>query len=473
MAAVALAESKPMSSPRLRLAFAVASGAAALVAAPAAPGLDFFVRAAAAQTQPAQAQPPSIEQFRSVLQNFGSFHQHARYGEVWIPSAQVVPQGWKPYAPCNWAFDRRFGWTYDDRSEWGSIVHHYGRWAHDAQAGWMWVPGTEWSPGWVAWRTSDAWVGWAPLPPEQDQQGVTSASFNTDATWTFMDARAFGRQCRGEAAQPQPRLAPAEYVPQLLRSTTLVRELRVVDGVPVFVLPSWLVVETVDIVIGPVFPWPPLFLGNWFVWWNWFFGVVVILPPFPAPFAAHAGPPPPPPIAAPPAGGGAPPPPPQAGGGGGGGGVRLPPVVTLPPVGGGRPPIVVDPRPPIVIGGGGVIVDPRPPRHPRPCAMIYPPPPGCGVTRPRRPIDPGIGAGRRPQVIPSTPIVRIPRQPPRIQVARVPRHIGRPPIVRVMPRVQPQRFQAQRFQAAPRFAQRIGGGMGGARMVQRSGPRRF
>ncbi|MCE2694183.1 MAG: hypothetical protein LW645_07940 [Verrucomicrobiaceae bacterium] len=45
-------------------------------------------------------------------------------------------------------------------------MYHYGRWANVERHGWIWVPGTEWGPGWVSWRHSPRYVGWAPLPPE-------------------------------------------------------------------------------------------------------------------------------------------------------------------------------------------------------------------------------------------------------------------------------------------------------------------
>src|SRR5262245_8359086 len=88
------------------------------------------------------------EQHKVVLAKYGTFEQHAKYGEVWIPS--VTPQGWHPYQPCHWVYTK-YGWYFDDKTEWGMIVHHHGRWTHDAARGWMWVPGDEFSPGWVVW----------------------------------------------------------------------------------------------------------------------------------------------------------------------------------------------------------------------------------------------------------------------------------------------------------------------------------
>ena len=144
-------------------------------AAAAACGLAFtFMAPVAGTVAPAliaiaQAQQPA--EFQAILAKYGSFQAHAKYGEVWIPSTQTVPQGWHPYPPCHWAHTKDLGWYFNDKTEWGKIVHHYGRWANDASLGWVWVKGEEFSPGWVVWRTSNEgaaskWVGWYwKLPP--------------------------------------------------------------------------------------------------------------------------------------------------------------------------------------------------------------------------------------------------------------------------------------------------------------------
>ena len=94
---------------------------------------------------------PVQAEARTVLSQYGRFVQHARFGEVWVPT--VTPQGWHPYPPCHWVKTKQYGWYYDDKTPWGQIVHHYGRWFWDQQIGWAWDPGSEFSPGWVVWRT--------------------------------------------------------------------------------------------------------------------------------------------------------------------------------------------------------------------------------------------------------------------------------------------------------------------------------
>jgi hypothetical protein len=242
------------------------------ILAPASLGL---VRSAHAQ-QPAE--------FEQILAAYGTFQQHARYGQVWIPANEVAPVGWRPYPHCNWVYDRKLGWFYDDKTTWGKIVHHYGRWAHDETLGWVWVKGEEFSPAWVVWRTSDTWAGWAPLPPEIDLKEVSASAFNTDKHWTFVEAQKLGSRC--DAGQTIVTAAPAVY-PTLFAETRLVTEVRFVSGIVVFVLPPPLIVPIVDIDIGVFPPWSPCFFGAWFWHRNAFVTniVVVVNPPAHCPLA--------------------------------------------------------------------------------------------------------------------------------------------------------------------------------------------
>jgi hypothetical protein len=198
---------------------------------------------------------------RSVLSQYGRFVQHAKYGEVWIPT--VTPQGWHPYPPCNWVNSRKYGWYYDDKTQWGQIVHHYGRWVSDPQMGWIWTPGAEFSPAWVVWRTSPEWIGWAPMLPDQDVQTVANADFNNAAYWTFVETQKFAQGCAMRA--------PPSQVPMLLTQTTYVTDVRLVYGITVIVLPSYIVGPFIDIDIF-FGPWPNWFLAqmlmNWNFMWN-------------------------------------------------------------------------------------------------------------------------------------------------------------------------------------------------------------
>ena len=251
-------------SPRFsRFAAAFACGVAAIAASPVLP----LSLSTAANAQPAPAQSPLIDQFKATLQAYGTFRPHPRYGEVWQPAD--VPQGWKPYAPCNWVADARLGWFYDDKTDWGRIVHHYGRWTHEEGTGWMWVPGEEFSPGWVVWRTSDQWVGWAPMPPDADVKTISADAFNTDKHWTFMEAAKFSNGCQGGAGI-------VSAAPAVLAATKVVTQIRFVDGIFVFVLPPPLAINFVNVNIGIFAPWSPGFTGLWLWNWNWLMANVIV-----------------------------------------------------------------------------------------------------------------------------------------------------------------------------------------------------
>lgn len=200
---------------------------------------------------------PTLSEMKQTLAAYGEFVSHAKYGEVWKPT--VTPRGWHPYPACDWVFTKDYGWYFNDKTPWGAIVHHYGRWIHEAETGWLWVPGTEFSPGWVVWRTSAEWVGWAPTPPDVELTPASLEAFNDDKLWTFMDAKKFGATCEGGPSI-------AQYG-DIYRSTTYVTNIRFVNGIGVFVLPPAIIGPIVNINIGVFGPWSVGFIGSWV--WNW------------------------------------------------------------------------------------------------------------------------------------------------------------------------------------------------------------
>ncbi|CAN7654635.1 hypothetical protein LJR220_006168 [Bradyrhizobium sp. LjRoot220] len=231
-----------------------------------------------ANVVPQQSIAKVQDDVRGVLTPYGRFVQHAKYGEVWIPT--VTPQGWRPYPPCNWVNTRKYGWYYDDKTPWGAIVHHYGRWVSDAQMGWIWTPGAEFSPGWVVWRTSPEWVGWAPKLPDQDVQTVSAADFNSAAHWTFVETQKFAQGCNGAA--------PPQQIPVLLTQTTYVTDIRLVYGITVIVLPGYVVGPWIDIDIF-FSPWPAWFLAQNLIDWNFIWNNLAVMPAM-APDCPQAGP---------------------------------------------------------------------------------------------------------------------------------------------------------------------------------------
>ena len=138
-------------------------------------------------TRPFYAQLSLYASGGSVTVNIGSFYQplsplgswvliHERY--VWVPR---VPAKWRPYTDGRWAYTRTQGWMWVSNEPFGWATYHYGRWAYSPTIGWFWVPGTRWAPAWVAWRQSDDYLAWAPLPPTRR---ILSGSASTSPSAT-------------------------------------------------------------------------------------------------------------------------------------------------------------------------------------------------------------------------------------------------------------------------------------------------
>ena len=123
-------------------------------------------------TRPFYAELSLYASSGSVTVSIGSFYEplsplgswvliHERY--VWVPR---VAANWRPYTDGRWAYTRTQGWMWVSNEPFGWATYHYGRWAYSPTIGWFWVPGTRWAPAWVAWRQSDDYLAWAPLPPD-------------------------------------------------------------------------------------------------------------------------------------------------------------------------------------------------------------------------------------------------------------------------------------------------------------------
>ena len=107
----------------------------------------------------------SVDLFHDQLSPYGNWVRSPRFGLAWTPRG--VERGWRPYVYGHWAYTD-YDWTWVSDEEWGWATYHYGRWYFDPELGWLWVPGDQWAPAWVAWRSDDDYVGWAPLPPDVD-----------------------------------------------------------------------------------------------------------------------------------------------------------------------------------------------------------------------------------------------------------------------------------------------------------------
>ncbi len=172
-----------------------------------------------AQQDSAQRQ---LDYFYAPLDPLGDWIEVAPYGYCWQPrEARTV--GWRPYTDGTWVFTD-YGWTWNANEPFGWATYHYGRWARIKRLGWVWVPGSEWAPAWVAWRRSDQYVGWAPLPPEAHSgtgfnAGVDSYYDIGPGSYNFVPAASFGEPTyRGIVVEPERNVT---IVPQTVNVTRI------------------------------------------------------------------------------------------------------------------------------------------------------------------------------------------------------------------------------------------------------------
>jgi hypothetical protein len=107
----------------------------------------------------------SYSTFYARLESDGDWIETSNYGYVWQPRVARQSRAWRPYTNGRWVYTDA-GWTWISEEPFGWATYHYGRWTRLRNVGWIWVPGSEWAPAWVSWRTSNDYIGWAPLPPE-------------------------------------------------------------------------------------------------------------------------------------------------------------------------------------------------------------------------------------------------------------------------------------------------------------------
>ncbi len=106
----------------------------------------------------------NVNYFNDTLSPYGSWVVVEGYGRCWRPTTVIYDSSWQPYCDRgHWVYSD-CGWYWDSDYSWG-VTFHYGRWFHHDRFGWCWWPDTVWAPSWVTWRQSDAYCGWAPLPP--------------------------------------------------------------------------------------------------------------------------------------------------------------------------------------------------------------------------------------------------------------------------------------------------------------------
>jgi hypothetical protein len=151
----------------------------------------------------------SFDFFQDSLSPLGEWIDVEGYGNCWRPTG--VGEDWSPYTDGYWAYTDA-GWTWVSYEDWGDITYHYGRWARVSGEGWCWTPDTEWGPAWVSWRSSDDYVGWAPLPPEAHWQRDRGFSVWADTSYdigpdnySFCNTRDFGAPVLQSVCLPRSR----------------------------------------------------------------------------------------------------------------------------------------------------------------------------------------------------------------------------------------------------------------------------
>ena len=174
--------------------------------------------------------PQTFEIFYDRLGEDGDWIESEQYGFVWQPT--VSRNGsWRPYSEGRWAYTDA-GWTWVSTERFGWATYHYGRWTRLRNIGWVWVPGEQWAPAWVSWRTSDRYVGWAPLPPEahfERERGIhTAADVEYDigpSQYSFVTVERLGApSLRGVTIEPNENIV-------IIRETRNVTNIAVQENV--------------------------------------------------------------------------------------------------------------------------------------------------------------------------------------------------------------------------------------------------
>jgi DNA segregation ATPase FtsK/SpoIIIE-like protein len=172
--------------------FAVGIAAIGLLIAPPVAGIPQLTGTSVAEAQNVDV---SINVFFDRLGNEGRWVRHRRHNYVWIP-VDVDPD-WAPYTRGRWEYTDRHGWYFQSREPYAWAVYHYGRWGYDTDIGWFWVPGTRWAPAWVSWRRGGEYVGWAPLPPEDDGYVISLEIGGLEPPpgyWVYVPVQGFAAQ---------------------------------------------------------------------------------------------------------------------------------------------------------------------------------------------------------------------------------------------------------------------------------------
>ncbi len=128
--------------------------------------------------QPAWADAEDAAIFYEELAKFGNWYEDEDYGPAWYPTQDPTQEPPKAYdATFRPNVDGRWtptdqGFMFETNEPWGWATYHYGNWTLSNQGRWIWVPGRTWYPNTVNFKTSEEYVGWAPLPPPKVKKAL-------------------------------------------------------------------------------------------------------------------------------------------------------------------------------------------------------------------------------------------------------------------------------------------------------------
>ncbi len=181
--------------------------------------------------EPARAEHPDAAMFHEELAQHGTWREDRKFGPVWHPRG--VKRNWRPYTDGRWVPAKQ-GYIFETQEPWGWATYHYGNWMPHQQHGWVWVPGRTWYPHTCAWRESNDYVGWAPIPPPGylDDGGMGGSMLNMlePSMWLFVQAAqfllGFGQPYdSGYSYYNSGYLAPVASAPVIYRQTTIINNI--------------------------------------------------------------------------------------------------------------------------------------------------------------------------------------------------------------------------------------------------------
>jgi hypothetical protein len=202
----------------------VPASPAPAVTVTAAPEFETAPQQPQPQTQVTYVEQPAPVQynyFYGSLAPYGSWIEVSGYGLCWRPTVAVVDTGWRPYCHSGRWLYTNCGWYWQSDYSWGWAPFHYGRWRNHPGSGWVWMPDTTWSPAWVTWRYSDAYCGWAPLPPGSHYRSGIGLTYHSAGVsigfdfglerdcYTFIPTRRFCDRTPWRHAVPHTRIGNA------------------------------------------------------------------------------------------------------------------------------------------------------------------------------------------------------------------------------------------------------------------------